>query len=43
MEETATDSDHDEHTVEESKTEHNNETQEKGEYYKEEPIFEKNK
>ncbi len=41
MEETATDSDHEEHTAEESKTEHNNETQEKSEYYKEEIIYEK--
>ena len=41
VEETATDSDQEEHKNEESKTEHNNETQEKGEYYKEETIYEK--
>jgi hypothetical protein len=41
VEETATYRDHDEHTDDESTTEHNNETQEKGEYYKEETIYEK--
>jgi hypothetical protein len=38
VEETATDSDHDEHTDEERNTEHKNETQEKDEYDKEENI-----
>jgi hypothetical protein len=38
---TATDSDRDEHTDEESKTEHNNETQYKDEYDKEENIWDR--
>ena len=41
VDETATDSDHEEHTAEEKNTEHDNETQEKCEYDKEENIWER--
>jgi hypothetical protein len=41
VDETATDSDHKEHTTEEKKTEHNDETQEKDEYGKEENIWDR--
>ena len=41
MDETATDSDHEENTAEKKNTEHDNETQEKGEYDKEENIWER--
>jgi hypothetical protein len=41
VDETATDSDQQEHTADESKRKDNNETQEKGEHYKEETVYEK--